>query len=115
MGWDARRRFDMLNLGKLKGAVLIANVVLWTGALAHGGGFTLVGTFLVDASPRGVALGDLNGDGKLDLVVASYQSNQTVSVLLGNGDGTFQPQVRYSVGSGPFAAGIADVNLDGTL
>jgi hypothetical protein len=36
----------MLNLQKLKRALLIANVVLWTGALAHGGGFRLVGTFL---------------------------------------------------------------------
>ena len=48
-------------------------------------------------------------------MVASYQSTQTVSVFLGNGDGTFQPQVRYSVGGGPFAVGIADVNLDGIL
>ena len=34
-------------------------------------------------------MGDFNGDGKLDLAVANYGSN-TVSVLLGNGDGTFQ-------------------------
>src|SRR5207253_10822225 len=39
-----------------------------------------------------VAVGDFNGDGKLDLAAASSESN-TVSVLLGNGDGTFQPAV----------------------
>ena len=40
--------------------------------------------------PFSVAVGDFNGDGKLDLVVANFDGN-TVSVLLGNGDGTFQP------------------------
>jgi hypothetical protein len=70
-----------------------------------------------------VALADLNGDGKLDLVVAnSCESNAngkncdagTVSVLLGNGNGTFQQAVIY--GSGGVAGtsvAIADVNGDG--
>ena len=44
--------------------------------------------------------GDFSGDGQLDLAVANVGDN-TVSVLLGNGDGTFQPQVTYAVGIGP--------------
>ena len=44
--------------------------------------------------------GDFNGDGRTDLAVANYGSND-VSILLGNGDGTFQPQVTYAVGSDP--------------
>ena len=53
----------------------------------------------------GVAVADLNGDGKLDLVLTNYcqswnqfgcQGEGQVSVLLGNGDGTFQPAVTYS-------------------
>ncbi len=44
-----------------------------------------------------IAVGDLNGDGKPDLVVTNGESD-TVGVLLGNGDGTFQPAVTYNAG-----------------
>ena len=47
-----------------------------------------------------MALGDVNGDGKPDLVVANYNSN-TVSVLLGNGNGTFQAQQTFATGADP--------------
>jgi hypothetical protein len=47
--------------------------------------------------PSKVAVGDLNGDGKLDLVVSNFLAN-TVSVLLGNGDGTFQAPRQFAVG-----------------
>ena len=50
----------------------------------------------------GIAMGDFNGDGKLDLAIADSKSN-TVSVLLGNGDGTFTTAAGppASVGSFP--------------
>ena len=44
-----------------------------------------------------MAVGDFNGDGKADLAVANHGSNN-VSVLLGNGDGTFQAAVNYGGG-----------------
>ena len=50
--------------------------------------------------PYPVAIGDVNGDGRPDLVTANYDSGD-VSVLLGNGDGTFQPQARFAAGAYP--------------
>ena len=44
-----------------------------------------------------VAVGDVNGDGNPDLLVANVNSN-TVGVMLGNGTGTFRPVVTYSAG-----------------
>jgi len=65
-----------------------------------------------------VAAADINGDGKLDLVALentnAFVLPTTLSVLLGNGDGTFQPPVPYdSGGAFPFALAIADFNNDG--
>ena len=51
-------------------------------------------------SPLSVAIGNLNADGDPDLVVANYGSN-AVSVLLGNGDGTFGTKIDYGTGSLP--------------
>jgi hypothetical protein len=53
---------------------------------------------------------DFNHDGKLDLAVST---NTAVSILLGNGDGTFQAAVNYTAGSLPSAIAIADFNGDG--
>jgi hypothetical protein len=68
-------------------------------------------TFPVGRDPTSVAVADVNGDGKPDLVVAN--SDNTVSVLLGNSDGTFQPQQAFPVGTSPAAVAVADVNGDG--
>lgn len=65
-------------------------------------------------SPRTVTYGDFNGDGKLDLAIANYMDD-TISILLGNGDGTFQNQITYTVGNGPYAIITSDFNKDGRL
>jgi hypothetical protein len=59
-----------------------------------------------------MATGDFNHDGFLDVVTTD--GNNTVSVLLGNGDGTFQPAVNYTVRQ-PTNLAVADFNRDGKL
>lgn len=66
-------------------------------------------------APNGVALGDLNGDGRLDVVVANTDVSGTVAVLLGNGDGTLQTAVTYPAGAYPEFVILADFNRDGHL
>ena len=65
-----------------------------------------------------VAVGDVNGDGNPDLLVANVNSN-TVGVMLGNGTGTFRPVVTYSAGESfagaPTSVTASDVNGDGKL
>ena len=68
-----------------------------------------------DASfPFSFALGDFNADGILDLAIAN-SGNSTVTVLLGNGDGTFAAKSSTDVGNSPVAITVADFNGDGIL
>jgi len=62
--------------------------------------------------PISVAVGDVNGDERPDLAVANSGGN-TVSVLLGNGDGTFQSALTLTAGSYPDSVAVGDVNGDG--
>ena len=71
-------------------------------------------------SPAIVAT-DLNGDGRLDLVVmhniacftAPCRAARSIAILLGNGNGTFQTPSEIDVGTGPSSMAVADLNRDG--
>lgn len=67
----------------------------------------------VAPSTCGVEIGDLNGDGRPDLVVASYRTGENLSVLLNLGSGKFGSATKYSSGGYPFDVAIADFNNDG--
>ncbi len=79
---------------------------------ATSSGFGAQSLFATGAAPTMVASGDFNGDGNIDLATPNSTAN-TVSVLIGNGDGTFKSKVDYAVGKQPVALAVADLNGDG--
>jgi hypothetical protein len=68
----------------------------------------------VGTGPTSIATGDFNGDGTLDVAVVNEADN-TVSIVLGEADGSFAPQVTYATGLGPLAIVAGDFDGDGNL
>lgn|SRR5579859_255335 len=66
----------------------------------------------VGASPFSSATGDFNGDGIPDLAIVNEGAN-TVSIMLGTGDGGFRDGGQFATGNGPISAVITDINNDG--
>ena len=75
---------------------------------------TMARSDLPSNNPQAVAAADFDANGKLDLLVANPAAN-TISVLLGNGDGTFVPAVSYPAGAQPVAVAVGDFNGDSKL
>jgi hypothetical protein len=118
---------DLNNDGQLDAVVNNVNNAPSTIGLLLGNGD---GTFqaplsygvVAGAKPTAMVVGDANGDGNLDVGVLSVlsggmigQQPSTVSLLLGNGDGTLQPPRSVAVGSGAAALALGDYNNDGNL
>lgn len=72
-------------------------------------------SYAAGSSPGSVATGDFNNDTVLDLAVANYSGSGTVSVLLGNADGTFRPPVTSATGAYRSSLAVGDFNADGKL
>ena len=91
--------------------VLVTPGVLASAASAAVVTFAPAASFGTGVGPVSLAIGDLNGDGYLDLATAN--SAGTVSVLLGDGTGSFGPATDYGAGLDPTTIVVADVNGDG--
>ena len=81
------------------------------------GTFQTAVNYPVGSQPAAIAVGDFTGDGKLDLAVVElgHTAVHGVSILLGNGDGTFQPDGEYPTRSDPVAIAVGDFTDDGKL
>jgi hypothetical protein len=81
------------------------------------GSFAAATGYPVGVDPDSVALGDVNGDDKLDIVVANQGADgyQSISLLLGQGDGTLGTAQRLDTEYGPRWIALADLNGDGKL
>ncbi|GGL43529.1 FG-GAP repeat domain-containing protein [Planomonospora parontospora] len=114
-GTNARRRTASL-LGTL---VLASGAAAGVAAPAHAAapvlcpvGFTSPVDHATGTGPLSLATADLNGDGRTDIVTANANED-SVSVLLGDGDGTFQPAADTTVAPGPRHVVTHDFNADG--
>lgn len=114
------RAGDFNHDGKMDIAVTLNNPGAVAVLLGNGdGSFQSPVLYSVEEGPQDLAVADVNNDGNPDLLVVNECGHTngcrqgTVSVLLGNGDGTFQPQQSYFVGIFPLEVAVADLNGDG--
>jgi hypothetical protein len=103
--------------GDRKADLLVTNLSSDTVGVLLGNGdgtFQPAVTYSTGGSlPEAVAVADVNGDGKADLLVVNYYfMSPNVAVLLGNGDGTFQPAVTHNLLQSASSLAVADVNSD---
>src|SRR5690349_6656482 len=90
------------------------NLPVWSNA-ADQPAFAARRVFNAGSYPFAVAVGDFNNDGIPDLAAADFSSPGGVAVMLGHGDGTFQPVVIYTAAPYLNALITVDVNHDGNL
>jgi hypothetical protein len=106
---DGKRDLAIANLNSGNVSVLLGN---GTGAFAFAPGTP----FFVGTRPASIAAGDFNSDTKVDLAVANADDNE-VAILMGQGNGTFSPNLNspVAVGGRPASLVLADLNGDGKL
>src|SRR5262249_47349883 len=79
--------------------------------------FSVTTNYPVGSNPVSIAVEDFNHDGRPDLVVANAGNqtagdNGSITILLGNGNGTFQPAANFDGGKNPWSIAVGDFNHD---
>lgn len=115
--------FNGLNLfdGTIQGGIRLqlgfgvdGSIQSTLGGVMGSGTFSSRTSCATGLAPEAVTLGDLNGDGALDMVVGETGAT-SVGVFLGRGDGSFGARVSYSTGGNNWGLQLGDVNGDGVL
>src|ERR1700680_1877073 len=110
-----RKGFSMTSVKNLlRRLFCVVLLLVSVTALGFGSTFETARFVPVGNAPTDVAVGDFNHDGKLDMVVTN-QADSSVSVLLGNGNGTFKPQSLLALDGRAVAVVVGDFNGDGIL
>ena len=94
--------------------VLDQNPTTLPGTSSASNSFSSQVPYSVGSGPAEDRVADLSGNGIEDIIVENSSSN-TVSVLMGNGDGTFKPAVNYATGTDPWSMDIGDLTGNGKL
>lgn len=113
--FNGDRRPDLATVGSSQNLV---TVLLNNGA----GGFGIPTNFAIGVNPTSAVTADFNGDGKLDLVTTNAATDSpsptgvnTISIALGQGDGTFGASSTFGTGTDPYSVTAGDFNGDGRL
>ena len=107
---DVFKRLTTQLLGATHTALALVSLMLMLASSLSAQTVSFIGTNY-RVGGQGIAVADFNGDGKLDMAVAST----SVTVMLGNGDGTFQTALNSAAGPQPSSIAVGDFNGDGKL
>ena len=82
------------------------------------GTFKSGGNLATETNPSEIDVKDVNNDNILDIIASDYGTSgtgNTVSILLGNGNGTFKARTTYTTGIGPVRIALGDIDNNGTV
>ncbi|MDP2886152.1 MAG: FG-GAP-like repeat-containing protein [Ignavibacteria bacterium] len=115
---DGDGKPDLVVVNNVSSSVSVFRNTSTSGSITSGS-FAPKVDFTTGAFPCSVAISDIDGDGKQDLVVANYGSNSAVSVFRNTSSsgsitsGSFAPKVDFATGTNPYSLAISDIDGDG--